>query len=174
MHAGSDRLAQLLNALVVAVHHACRRWNASGQHNVQFAAGSYVEQQTFFIRKQGHRLAEKRLAGVHHVASAKRLHGLAAAGAQVVFVVHKQWRAVGGGKLGNRATANEQRAIDTDGCGVGQQRHGNCGSHIYIRSGAEMPRRSRPFSITRAVTSHNAKRLCLVPSSAALSTGQCS
>ena len=66
-HAGRDRHAQLVDALVVAVHHGARRRHAGCQGDVQLAAAGHVEQHALVVGQAGHRPAEERLRGVHRL-----------------------------------------------------------------------------------------------------------
>ena len=70
-HAGLDRHAQLVDALVVAVQRARRRRHAGGQRDVQLAAAGHVEQHPLLVGEAGHRPAQERLRRVDRPAGVR-------------------------------------------------------------------------------------------------------
>jgi len=169
-HAGVDRLAQLGDALVVAVHHTARGRHSGGERDKEFSPGRDVEQEALFMRESGHRRAQEGLGRVNHRVGTELANSLGASRAQVRLVVDEERRAVRRGEVVHVAAADAQPATDDLGC-VGQQVACD-GAHIC--SGDSMPSMRRPSDSTRAVKSHRCRRLSRVAASSAFSTGQCS
>ena len=169
-HTSGDRLAQLGDALVVAVHHAARSRHSGCERDEEFSPGRDVEQEALFMRESGHRRAQEGLGRINHRVGAEFAHSLSASRAQVRLVVDEERRAVRRGEVVHVAAADAQPATDDLG-GVGQQVSRD-GAHIC--SGDSMPSMRRPSDSTRAVKSHRCRRLSRVASSSAFSTGQCS
>ena len=131
----SERQAQLVEALVVAVHDAGARRHSRCQRHVQLAAGRDVEEHALLVGEAGHRLAQERLGGVDRPARSERRHRLAAAGAQVGLVVDEHRRTELGDELVDATAADRQRAVVGDRRVVRQQppiEHG----HAIRTSGA--------------------------------------
>ncbi len=110
-HAGVEGRAQLVEALVVAVHRARRRRHAGGEHDVQLAPAGDVEEHALLVRQAGHRPAQERLRRVDRAPGAERFDGLAAPRPQVSFVVDEDRRPVGGGELVDAAAADDQAPV---------------------------------------------------------------
>ena len=89
-----ERGTQLVVRLVVAMEDDPRRRKAGVERHEQLAAGRDVEVKLFLVDEPHHRLAQKRLARVRDAAGAEVRDILAAPGAQLVFVVDEQRRAV--------------------------------------------------------------------------------
>ena len=107
-HPPRDRLPQLGDALVVAVHHTGAGGHSGGEHHVQLATGRDVEPHPLVVGEPGHRLAQERLRGVDRPLRAERRDGLATPVADVLLVVHEQRRAEFGGEVADRAPADRQ------------------------------------------------------------------
>ena len=123
-HAGLDRRAQLVDALVVAVQRARVGGHAGRERDVQLAAAGDVEEHPLLVRQPGHRPAQERLRRVDRPAGAERVDRLAAAGAEVRLVVDEHRRAVLGGQLVDAAPADHQRAVRRDRRRVRQEGSG--------------------------------------------------
>ena len=127
-HAGLDRRAQLVDALVVAVQRARVGGHAGRQRDVQLTAAGDVEEHALLVGEPGHRPAQEGLRRVDHPAGAEGVDRLAAAGAHVRLVVDEQRRAVLGGQLVDAAPADHERAVGRDRRrvrqeGAGQRAH---------------------------------------------------
>ena len=113
-NSGSHRLAQLVDALVVAVHDAGGGGDTGVEDDVQLAAAGDVEEQPFIVDETGYRTAEERLGGIDHTSGAERLHRLPAAFADVSGVVDEQRRAELAGEVEQRAAADCKRPVRAD------------------------------------------------------------
>ena len=134
----SQRRAQLVERLVVAVQHEAVGGDAGGEGDVQLAAGGDVEVHALLVGEAGHGQAQERLGGVGD-AVAEGGDRLAAAGPQVGLVVDEQRRAVLARP--GRATSQppmRQAPVVADRGGVGQQVARQRPGHrpAYIASGA--------------------------------------
>ena len=160
-HTLDDRHAQLVDALVVAVHHERTGGHTGAQRDEQLAAAGDIEQHAFVVRQPSHRRAQERLRCVHRVAETERRDSLATACAQMRLVVDEQWGAVLGCQFGNVAAADRQRSVGLHSWRIGQQAERK---PTHIRSGASIPSSARPCCSVRAVRSHSARRLSRVAS----------
>ena len=171
MHIGVNGHAQFVHALVVAVHHATTAWHAGVERNEQLATCCNVEHEPFVVSQLCHRRAKECFGCINHSVRTKCLHRFMAARAQVIFVVYKNRSSKFLGHVYKRATTNAHDALCINDRIVWQQVFGNS---AHICSGDSIPNNASPCSITRAVKSHNAKRLIFCSSESARMTGQCS
>ena len=92
-HARCDPQPQLVEALVVAVHHARRGGHPGGEHDVQLAAAGDVEKEALVVHDAGDCSTEEGLRRIDHATDAEGGHGIATSGTHVIDVVHEQRRA---------------------------------------------------------------------------------
>ena len=111
---------QLLGRLVVAVEHQAVRRHAGREGHVELAARRDVEVHARVVGQAGHGSAQEGLGGVHDTL-APGGHGFAAGMAQVVLVVHEEWRAELVGQLEEVDAADVEVSLLVDGGAAWQQ-----------------------------------------------------
>ena len=159
-----EGVAELRQALVVAVEHQPRWRDPGAGCHVDLARGGYVDAQPFLVRDACHRLAQERLGRVGGSAVPRRRR-LPAAGSQVFFVVDEQRRAVLPRKVEKIDAADAQSAVVADPRGereqIARQRvhPGECkalrGGRLRIAQTGPRPSHSLcPGAITAARPAH--------------------
>ena len=179
----STARAQLGDGLVVAVEADAFHREAGALGDGQLAAGAHVEAQPLLGDPPGDRRTEEGLARVVDVAVGEAVAEGAGAGAEVLLVQDVRRRPVLGDQVGQPDPADLERAVDlarrpdhssgTSALGSsGSRSHAgprtetaacaqpaSCARTVaHIRSGADTPSSSRPFSKTMRVASTSTSR----------------
>ena len=149
-HAGAHRLPEFLGRLVVAVQNAAVGRHTRVQDSVELASRGDIEQEALLDRQAGHRPAQEGFRRVDDVARPELRDGPAAVVAEMLLVVDEERGPVLRRERRHGHAADRQLTGPGDGGSLRQQPHVD-GTHIC--SGAPMPRRPRPHSMTRAVMS---------------------
>ena len=164
-HALGHRHAQLVDALVVAVHRARRSAGTpAGRATIQLATGGDVEQHPLLVGEPGHRLAQERLRRVDDVLVAERVDGLAAAVAQVLprrtrTAACRSSAASSSDGAARRCAARRRRRPSAVSGSRFSEREVTIGARLTSARGRRCRAGRSPCASTRAVRSHRASRL---------------